>query len=157
MHTIVWISCVERIVNPHLPITETDSYGTIGMQKNIDAKWNFALNAVFPNESDRDDAIAPDLGLGQEVLNQLIQHDYKEWNTAANKQSDAIPEKGVRALTLLLCTVHDVLGIEYCPPLPDLGESSIFMCKRACCTYVQSTNISQNKSSIQYIMQLQYY
>ena len=62
MHTIVWISCVERIVNPHLPITETDSYGTIGMQKNIDAKWNFALNAVFPNESDRDDAIAPILG-----------------------------------------------------------------------------------------------
>ena len=148
MHTIVWISCVERIVNPHLPITETDSYGTIGMQKNIDAKWNFALNAVFPNESDRDDAIAPDLGLGQEVLNQLIQHDYKEWNTSANKQSDAIPEKGVRALTLLLCTVHDVLGIEYCPPLPDLGESSISVCSSVHVVHTFNQPISHKRNHL---------
>ena len=61
-----------RVANPHLPITETDSYGTVAMEKNIEAKWNFALNAAFPNQLDRDDAIAPDLGLGREVLNQLI-------------------------------------------------------------------------------------
>lgn len=109
-----------RVANPHLPITETDSYGTVAMEKNIEAKWNFALNAAFPNQLDRDDAIAPDLGLGREVLNQLIQHDYKEWNNAPTS-NDAIPEEGVKSLTLVLCVVHRVLGIEYCPPLPDIA------------------------------------
>ena len=118
---------MERIVNPHLPIAETDSYGTVGMKKNVEAKWDYALNAVFPNPSDREDAIPPDLGLQQEVLNQLIQHDYKEWNTSTSKQStdvdaNAIPEKGANSLALVLCTVQQVLGIEYCPPLPDVGE-----------------------------------
>lgn len=111
-----------RSTNSHLPISETDSYGTAGMENNIEAKWGYALNAVFPHATDKDDAIAPDLGLEQEKLNQLIQHDYKEWNTTDNHSSDAIPEKGVRSLTLVLCTVQQVLGIEYCPPLPDIGK-----------------------------------
>jgi len=106
------------MVNPHLPITETDSYGTIGMQNIVDTKWKYALNAAFPNPSDREDAVAPDLGLQQEELNQLMQHDYKEWN-----DGNAIPTKGIRSLTLVLCTVQQVLGIEYCPPLPDVGEN----------------------------------
>eukprot|EP00579_Thalassiosira_antarctica_P007045 CAMPEP_0201884890 /NCGR_PEP_ID=MMETSP0902-20130614/17606_1 /ASSEMBLY_ACC=CAM_ASM_000551 /TAXON_ID=420261 /ORGANISM="Thalassiosira antarctica, Strain CCMP982" /LENGTH=581 /DNA_ID=CAMNT_0048413905 /DNA_START=117 /DNA_END=1859 /DNA_ORIENTATION=- len=123
----IWISSVERIVNPHLPIAETDSYGTVGMKKNVEAKWDYALNAVFPNPSDREDAIPPDLGLQQEVLNQLIQHDYKEWNTSTSNQStdvgvDAIPKKGANSLALVLCTVQQVLGIEYCPPLPDVAS-----------------------------------
>jgi len=119
---LVWISSVERLVNPHLPVAKTDSHGTVCMRDPIEAKWNLSLNAVFPNEIDREDAVSPDLGLGQETLNQLIQHDYKEWNTSTiDKQSDAIPEKGVKSLTLILCTVHDILGIEYCPPLPDVA------------------------------------
>lgn len=128
----VWVASVARIVNPHLPIEETDSYGTVCMQKNIEAKWEYALNVVFPNQMDRYDAIAPDLGLNQKVLQQLILHDYREWNVQSTglpesalngcANSTAIPEKGVRSLTLILCTVQQVLGIEYCPLLPDVGE-----------------------------------
>lgn len=113
----VWISSVARVVNPHLPIAETDSYGTFGMANSIAAKWTYALDAAFPNPLDRDDAIAPDLGLGREALEKLAQYDYREWATVGN----AIPEKGVRSLTLVLCTVQQVLGIEYCPPLPDVA------------------------------------
>ncbi|KAL7542273.1 hypothetical protein ACHAWF_007133 [Thalassiosira exigua] len=111
----VWISSVVRIVNPHLPIEETDSWGTCAMKKNIDAKWECALNAVFPNPSDTEDAIAPDLGLQQKVLTQLIHQDYKGWAT------DGISQEGVKSLTLVLCTVQQVLGIEFCPPLPDIA------------------------------------
>eukprot|EP00578_Thalassiosira_sp_NH16_P027551 CAMPEP_0181097324 /NCGR_PEP_ID=MMETSP1071-20121207/11505_1 /TAXON_ID=35127 /ORGANISM="Thalassiosira sp., Strain NH16" /LENGTH=584 /DNA_ID=CAMNT_0023179791 /DNA_START=17 /DNA_END=1771 /DNA_ORIENTATION=+ len=119
----VWISSVMRTVNPHLPISETDSYGTVGAENSIDAKWGFALNAVFTNPTDRDDAIAPDLGLGQEMLHQLIENDYREWGVQSGLASDsgAIPEEGVRSLTLVLCTAHQVLGIEFCPPLPDVA------------------------------------
>jgi hypothetical protein len=112
----VWISSVARIANPHLPISETDSYGAKSHVKNIEAKWSYALNAAFPNPSDRDDVIAPDLGLGQNALNQLIRHDYEEWD------ENSISEIGVRSLTGILCAVYEVLGIEYCPPLPDLGK-----------------------------------
>ncbi|KAL9188269.1 hypothetical protein ACHAXT_006647 [Thalassiosira profunda] len=114
----VWTASVVRIVNPHLPIAETDSYGTVAMAKSINAKWEYALAAAFPNAADQDDAMAPDLGLGQEKLDQLIRHDYNEWSA---QTKGSIPEKGVKSLTLVLCTVQQVLGIEYCPPLPDVA------------------------------------
>ncbi len=79
-------------------------------------EWNCALNATFSNPSDRDDVLAPDFGLGQNDLNQMIRQDYQEWN------ENSISELGVRPLTGILCAVHEVLGIEYCPPLPDLGK-----------------------------------
>lgn len=108
-----------RIANPHLPIFETFSYGTVGHEKNIETKWNYALKAAFPNPSDLDDVIAPDLGLGQQALNQLIRHDFVEWNTPTPCQKSI---SNVRSLTGILCAVHQVLGIEYCPPLPDIGK-----------------------------------
>jgi hypothetical protein len=117
----VWISSVARIANPHLPISETDSYGTVGHEKKIEAKWNYALKAAFPNSSDRDDVIAPDLGLGQQALHQLIRHDFEEWNMPTPDQK-SISELNVRSLTGILCAVHQVLGIEYCPPLPDISK-----------------------------------
>lgn len=113
----VWTASVARMVNPHLPIDETDTYGTNSMEKNINAKYEYALNAVYPNESDRNDAIAPDLGLGQDSLSQLMHADYEEWNNG-----NGIPETGAKSLTLVLCSVQQVLGIEYCPPLPDVGK-----------------------------------
>ncbi len=105
----VWISSIARVANPQLPITETDAYGTIGNKKSIDSRWEFALNAVFPNPADRDDAVAPDLGLTQEVLNQLIHVDYP------------IPEEGAKQLTLVLCALQQVIGIEYSPTIPDIA------------------------------------
>mmetsp|Transcript_4603 Transcript_4603/g.8853 ORF Transcript_4603/g.8853 Transcript_4603/m.8853 type:complete len:151 (-) Transcript_4603:2642-3094(-) len=149
MHA-VWIASVVRIVHPHLPIDETDSYSTVGMKKNIEAKWEYALNAVFPNPSDREDAIPPDLGLGQEVLNQLIQRDYMEWNTSKSKQStdvnvNAIPEKGANSLALILCTVQQVLGIEYSPPLPDVGKLFYILLKT---TKLIDEDLSQTFSAL---------
>jgi hypothetical protein len=111
----IWISSVARIANPQLPIAETDSYGTEAGERNIEAKWKFALDAAFSNPSDRDDVIAPDLGLGQQVLHQLIRHDYEEWSERS------ISELGVRSLTGILYAVYHVLGIEYCPLIPDIA------------------------------------
>lgn len=105
----VWISSVARAANPQLPITETDAYGTIGNKKSIESKWEFALNAVFPNLADRDDAVAPDLGLTQKGLNQLIHNDFQ------------MPEQGAKQLTLVLCALHQVVGIEFSPTLPDIA------------------------------------
>lgn len=124
MHT-VWIASVERIVNQHLPISETDSYATVELQKIIEAKWTYALNAAFPDPSDRADAIPPDFGLTQEVLNQLIRNDYMEWSGSSEgretESESGIPEKGANSLAVILCTVQQTLGIEYCPPLPDIA------------------------------------
>ena len=121
----VWITSVTRIANPQLSISEIESYGTIAHAKNINAKWSYALGMTFPNPQDRDDAIAPDFGLGQKMLHQLY-YDYGEWNTTVttlpqqgNKKS--IPTDGVKALTSVLCVIHQVLGIEYCPILPDIA------------------------------------
>jgi hypothetical protein len=111
----VWISSVARIANPQLPISETDSYGTEANERNIEARWKFALNAAFPIPSDRDDVIAPDLGLGQQVLHELIRHGYEE------KSEKLVSELGVRSLTGILCAVYHVLGIEYCPIIPDIA------------------------------------
>lgn len=123
------MSSVARMVNPHLPISETDSYGTVGMEKSIEAKWGYALDAVFPNAADKDDAVAPDLGLQQDALNKLMQEDYREWN-----DQNSMPEGGVRSLTLVLCAVQQVLGTEYCPPLPDVGKMQcVAVCIRFHC------------------------
>ena len=99
-----------RVVNPHLPIAEVEAYGTTSLTTIIESTWKHALNATFANGIDREEGIAPDFGLHQSVLDRLIQHDYQ------------IPADGVRSLTGILCSVHQVLGIEYCPPLPDISE-----------------------------------
>lgn len=105
----IWISSVARVANPQLPIQETDTYGSIGYRKSVESKWEYVLNAVFPNPTDIDDAIAPDLGLTQQALNQLIHHDYP------------VPEKGAKQLTLVLCAVQQVVGIEFSPLNPDIA------------------------------------
>ena len=122
----VWITSVARIANPQLSVSEIESYGTIAHAKNINAQWTYALGMTLPNPQVRDDAISPDFGLGQQGLHQLIHFDYGEWNTTlttlpqqGNKKS--IPDDGVKALTGVLCVIHQVLGIEYCPPLPDIA------------------------------------
>ena len=112
-----------------------DAVGTEEAKPNIEAKWDYALKAAFPNPSDREGVIPPDLGLQQEVLTRLIQHDYKEWNvpTASGPSTDvaaaAIPEKGANSLALILSTVQQVLGIEFCPLLPDVGKSCLCTCR----------------------------
>jgi hypothetical protein len=111
----VWISSVARVANPHLPIHETDSYGTDAHEKHIEARWNYALNAAFSNPSDREGVIAPDLGLQRQALHQLIRRGYEGWS------EESISELGARSLTGVLCTVHHVLGIEYCPLIPDIA------------------------------------
>lgn len=123
----IWITSVARVANPQLSISDIESYGTLAHAKNINAKWSHALGMTFPNPQDREDAIAPDFGLGQKMLHQL-HYDYGEWNTTltttlpqhhSNKKS--IPDYGVKALTGVLCVIHQVLGIEFCPPLPDIA------------------------------------
>jgi hypothetical protein len=114
---------VVRAANPHLPIAEIEAYGTTAQKSNIESSWNHALNLRFSNRNDReDDVIAPDMGIQQSVLKQLIQHDYKEWNPKYTPGGNSIPAEGVRSLTGILCTVQQVLGIDYCPPLPDVGK-----------------------------------
>ena len=144
IYVIVWISSVVRVSNPHEPVQISDSYGTVGKKKILDAGWDSVISTVFPNSSDSDDAIAPNFGLTQSVLTRLIKSDYCNW-----KQSDrnnyhvdvdfddngcdamlqksnscdvfAIPDTGVKSLTLVLCAVHQVLGIEFCPLVPDIA------------------------------------
>ena len=118
----VWIVSVMRVVNPHLPIAEVEAYGTVSLQANIESTWNHALHATFANGIDREGVDAPNFGLQQPVLDQLIQSDYRHWNPSCSAGSNSIPAKGVRSLTGILCAVHQVLGIEYCPLLPDISE-----------------------------------
>ena len=113
---LVWTASVVRVANPHQPIQISDSYGTVGKQKSINAGWNTVLNVVFPNALDIDDAVAPDLGLTQEVLSELIKNDYCKF-----KNGVASPEGGKQALTRVLCAVQQILGIEYCPLVPDIA------------------------------------
>lgn len=117
----VWISSVYRVANPHQSIQICDSYGTIGKRHLLDAAWDSVLQIVFANPSDRFHAIAPDLGLTQQELYQLIHVDYGSWNPCANNNGGPILESGRRSLAAVLCAVQQVLGIEYCPLLPDIA------------------------------------
>lgn len=119
----VWITSVMRVVNPNIPVADAESYGTTSLTTSIEATWQHALNATFANGIHREDVSAPDFGLHKSHLEQLIQNDYREWNPAARTASArSIPAEGARSWTGILCTVHQVLGIEYCPPLPDISE-----------------------------------
>eukprot|EP00804_Cyclotella_cryptica_P000054 CCRYP_013728-RA/>CCRYP_013728-RA protein AED:0.03 eAED:0.03 QI:680/1/1/1/1/1/4/701/584 len=119
----VWISSVVRVANPHQPIQISDSYGTLGTRHILDAAWDSVLQAVFANPSDRMDAVAvaPDLGLTQNGLYKLIHTDYNKWNPCPSNNGAPIPESGKRSLAAVLCAVQQVLGIEYCPLLPDIA------------------------------------
>ena len=116
----VWTASVVRIANPHQPIQTSDSYGTFGEKKKLDSGWETVLNTVFPNEEDRDGVVAPDLGLTREVLHRLITKDYNKWNQSNSRSSVCIPSSGVNSLSLVLSAVQQVLGIDYCPLLPDI-------------------------------------
>jgi hypothetical protein len=115
----VWIVSAMRVVKPHLPIVEIEAYGTTSLTTIIESAWKHALNATFANGIDREEIIAPDFGLHQSVLDRLIQCDYRTWNP--NFMSP-IPAEGVRSLVGVLCCLHQVLGIEHCPLLPDISE-----------------------------------
>lgn len=140
----VWISSVARVANPQLPITETDAYGTVGNKKRIESKWEFALNAVFPNPADRDDAVAPDLGLTQEGLNHLIHNDYP------------VPEKGAHQLTLVLCALQQVVGIEFSPSIPDIA-TLLLTHMPASYTYATIREMINDTSQFTPVSQKEYY
>ena len=131
----VWTAAVRRVVHPHLPVPEADAAGTAARAPRIDAAWERARAAAFPHAPDaEDDAAArpPDLGLGTAALDRLLTRDYGEWRRPPGTDADgaggddeaqALPPAGARALARVLCAVQRVLGIEFCPPLPDVGES----------------------------------
>lgn len=112
----LWTASVARVANPQIPIAETDAAGTVSRQAVIQARWNCALDVMFPNLADRHDVIAPDLGLGQDNLKRIVEED---------NGKDAINSSGKTSLALVLSAVQQVLGIEYCPPMPDIGEVSM--------------------------------
>jgi hypothetical protein len=118
----VWIVSVVRVVNPHFPDAEVEAYGTTAMTSSIESTWSHTLKATFANGIDREEANAPNFGLQQSMLDQLIQYDYREWNPCWTAGANSIPPDGVKSLTGVLCAVHQVLGIEYCPSLPDISK-----------------------------------
>jgi hypothetical protein len=71
----------------------------------IETTWKSVLNTIFPNPADMQDAIAPDLGVTPQIFAQ---------------KTHTIPKNGRQSLTNVLLAVNQVLGIEYCPPLPDV-------------------------------------
>ncbi len=104
-----------RVAHPQQPLPISDSYGTIAKRSILNAGWESVLNTIFPNPSDDTDAIAPDLGLSQELLAHVIKNDYSKFINGT-----ARPRGGEKSLTRILCAVQQILGIEYCPLLPDI-------------------------------------
>lgn len=94
-----------RVSNPHQPTKISDSYGTVGKQIQIETTWESVLKTIYPNPSDQEDAVAPALGVTRQVFEQITQ---------------PIPMIGRRALTNVLIAMNQILGIEYCPLLPDV-------------------------------------
>ena len=117
--TTVWISSVTRVSNPHQPTQISDSYGTLSKTSILQSAWDSVLNTIFPNASDREDVIAPNFGLGQTQFEHTLQYDYNNWNTSSCS-GGPIPEKGKQSVSVLLVAINQVLGIEYCPMLPDI-------------------------------------
>jgi hypothetical protein len=102
---------------------------------------------VFVHPSDRADAIAPDLGLTQPGLHKLMHVDYNKWNPCTNN-GGSIPESGQRSLATILCAVRQVLGIEYCPVLPDIACILLTHMPESC---VYTTLREMTKSSSYFI------
>mmetsp|Transcript_29452 Transcript_29452/g.35859 ORF Transcript_29452/g.35859 Transcript_29452/m.35859 type:complete len:521 (-) Transcript_29452:211-1773(-) len=102
----VWTTNVIRTANPEQNRHLTDEYGTLKNIRAVDHGWETALKQVFPHPSDEKSAVVPDMGIGKEALEAAME--------------GATP-RGRKAMKQVLCTVQHVLGVEYCPMLPDVA------------------------------------
>lgn len=76
-----------------------------------DHGWDLVLKSLFPDETDLDRADVLDFGVGHDHLMNILLRDHGGM---------AIPDKGIRSLTMVMHAVRDCLGIEFCPLLPDV-------------------------------------
>jgi len=133
----VWISAVHRSAHPQESPSEADECGTLGRVRLLDHSWTIVLQQVFPDSSDELTVDFPDLGLSTAFF--PLQQDgsspdeasgailftaftANHWENLLGRDHGGtpIPEKGVKALKQVLCAAQFVLGVDFCPLLPDL-------------------------------------
>jgi len=106
-----WIINAVAAVNPDMPMSDCDDFGTFRKARVIDHGWNITLKSLFPDESDLERADVIDFGVGHHHLMNILLHD---------QGGAPIPEKGIKSLTKVLHAARNSLGLEFCPLLPDV-------------------------------------
>lgn len=107
----VWLSNVVKSCHPHQPPEYSEEYRTLGKVRALDYAWDSVLAQVFTTKEEQLDAVPPTFGAD---LTQLLQH-----------HSIDIPPKGQKSLTLVLCALEHVVGLDFCPLLPALATLSL--------------------------------
>jgi len=109
----VYVTSVVRNSRPYQSNEERDGFGTLSRVQVFDHGWEYVLKSLFSDKSDENAATMP---LSKEMEGALI-HDHIMVDESITERGI----KGVKALTLVLYTSKENLGIEYCPMLPDVA------------------------------------
>lgn len=113
----VYITSVVRNSRPFQSEEEHDEFGTLGKVQVLEYGWEYVLKSLFSDKSDEDAAKIPDFGVSPSEMESLLAHDHLMNQEGISERENM----GIKALTLVLYTSKENLGIEYCPMLPDLA------------------------------------
>eukprot|EP00957_Ditylum_brightwellii_P094169 7169527-Ditylum_brightwellii.AAC.1 len=113
----VWLTNVTLAFSPNKLKQideETYKYASQSHEKIIDSGWEVAKKTAFPNGND-EDAPIPDFGLGQNILKDILRDGHQYSGDMTNK----LPAEGTERIKQILYATEKVLGVEYCPLLPN--------------------------------------
>jgi len=104
----IWVSNVMRACHPDASRDPShphyyEEYRTLGKVRYIDTAWEAVITQIFPDESDRRDALRPTFG-----------------NEDAHFTKYLPPFKKPLALAHVLNALEHILGLDFCPLLPPL-------------------------------------
>jgi hypothetical protein len=100
----VWISSTIKACHDHEEFSFAEDYRTLGKVRALDHAWDIVLKQMFPDESDKRDALPPAFG-----------------NSDHLQYHGEIPGKGHAAFTYVLSAIQYLLGIDFGPLLPPLA------------------------------------
>ena len=103
----VWITNVVAVCHPQREEKEISDYGTLRKVRVLEYGWDVAQHDLFPDSSDEQSATMPLFGLTDEQMLELLEY-YD------------VSKKGKASMKKILFAAQHVLGLEYCPLLPDI-------------------------------------
>ncbi len=103
----VWITNVVGVCHPEREEKEISDYGTLRKVRVLEYGWDVAQQDLFPDSSDEQSATMPLFGLTEEQLLELLEY-YD------------VSQQGKGSMKRILFAAQHVLGLDYCPLLPDI-------------------------------------
>uniref|UniRef100_A0A7S2K1S0 Oxidation resistance protein 1 n=1 Tax=Leptocylindrus danicus TaxID=163516 RepID=A0A7S2K1S0_9STRA len=148
----VWISSVYQIANPQIPRVQAETYATLGKIKFIEHGWDLVTKETFPDESDVRDALYP-------IFTNVNASSIEETEMVRRQLEEDVGMNAAGRLALtkvLVCTRH-LLGVEYCPLLPDVAAILLTCMSESCAYFTIREMLNCSMSKYLYVSQVDHY